>query len=94
MRNQSSSSTQFQRKISTFCDVRVAPLVSPRELNNIRPYLLSLIICRNYPPTRSGRTDWLSIQAACGLETAMNSALRKTLQSGLEAIVRWIDKEQ
>jgi hypothetical protein len=93
MRNQSALSIQFQRKISTFCDVRVAPLVSSRELNNIRPYLLSLIIYRKYPQTRSGRTNWLSIQAACGLETVMSDALRKTLQSGLEAIVRWIDKE-
>ncbi|MBL0374360.1 hypothetical protein JJB09_20300 [Rhizobium sp. KVB221] len=94
MRNQSASSIQFQRKISTFCDVRIAPLVSPRELNNVRPYLISLIIYRKYPPTRSGRTDWLSIQAACGLETGMSGALRKNLQSGLEAITRWIDNER
>lgn len=94
MRNPSASSIQFQRKISIFCDVRVAAFVSPSELNNIRTFLFGLIIYRNYPPTRSGRTDWISVKAACGLETVMSSALRQTLQSGLEAIVRWIDKEQ
>jgi len=63
-------------------------------LNNIGPYLLSLIVYRKYPPTRSGRTDWISIQAACGLEPGMSSVLRKNLQSGIEAIVRWIGSEE
>lgn len=94
MKTQSASSLHFQRKISDFCDVRVAPLVSRRTLENIKPYLSSLILYRKYPPTRMGRIDWRSVSDACGLENEMSPTLKKGLQSGLEAITRWIDQEQ
>ncbi|MBB2821649.1 UNVERIFIED_ORG: hypothetical protein GGD51_005143 [Rhizobium esperanzae] len=52
MRNQTASSIHFHRKIAEFCDVRLAPLVSKRTLDNIKPYLTSLIIYRKHPPMR------------------------------------------
>ncbi|WP_141679575.1 hypothetical protein [Ensifer adhaerens] len=94
MKTQSASSLHFQRKISDFCDVRIAPLVSRRTLENIKPYLSSLILYRKHPPTRMGRIDWRSVSDACGLEDAMTPALKKGLQPGLEAIIRWIDQER
>ncbi len=94
MKTQSASSLHFQRKISDFCDVRIAPLVSSRTLENIKPYLSSLILYRKHPPTRMGRIDWRSVSDACGLENEMTPALKKGLQSGLEAIIRWIDQER
>ena len=44
------SSRHFQRKISEFCEVRIAPMFSKRVLESVRPYLVSLIIYRKRPP--------------------------------------------
>jgi hypothetical protein len=93
MKNQSASSIHFQRKISEFCDLRIAPLVSQRTLDNIKPYLTSLIIYRKPPPMRMGRIDWQSVSEACGLVDELSAGLKKNLQSGLEAIARWAEKE-
>lgn len=91
---QTASSRHFQQKISIFCDVRIAPIVSRRALENIKPYLSNLIIYRKPPPMRTGRIDWQSVSDACGLERELTAELRKNLQAGLEAIIRWIDKER
>jgi hypothetical protein len=74
--------------------MRIAPLVSKRALDCIRPCLISLIIYRKHPPVRTGRIDWQSVSDACGLEGELTAALKKNLQPGLEAITRWIDNEQ
>ncbi|WP_410176692.1 hypothetical protein [Sinorhizobium medicae] len=94
MRKQSTSSLHFQRKISEFCNIRVAPFASNRALENIRPYLTSLIIYRKAPPMRNGRIDWQAVASACGIEDEMTAELKKNLRSGLEAIIRWLDKER
>jgi hypothetical protein len=51
------SSRHFQRKISEFCEVRIAPISSKRVLENARSYLVSLIIYRKRPPILNGRLD-------------------------------------
>lgn len=94
MKNQSASSLHFQRKISEFCNVGIAPVATKRALENIRPYLISLIIHRKTPPMRNGRIDWQAVADACGIEDEMTAELKKTVRSGLEAIVRWLDKER
>lgn len=94
MRNQSASSLHFQRKISEFCNVRIAPVATKRALENIRPYLISLIIHRETPPMRNGRIDWQAVADACGIEDEMTAELKKTVRSGLEAILRWLGRER
>jgi hypothetical protein len=99
MRNQTASSIPFQRKIAGFCNVRLAPLVSKRTLDNIKPYLTSLIIYRKiiyrkHPPMRMNCINWRSISDAGGLEDELTAALKKNLLPGLEAIARSIDKER
>lgn len=94
MKTQTTSSLHFQRKISDFCDVRIAPIVSRRALENIRPYLTSLVIYRKHPPMRTGRIDWQSVSDACGLDGELTAGLKMNLQAGLEAITRWIDSER
>ena len=94
MKTQSASSIHFQRKISDFCNLRIAPLVPKRSLENITPYLLSLIIYRKAPPTRSGRIDWSSLGAACGLEHKLSGELKTQIKVALEAIERWIENER
>ncbi|TCR79635.1 hypothetical protein EV561_115133 [Rhizobium sp. BK376] len=84
------SSRHFQRKISEFCDVRIAPISSKRVLENIRPYLVSLIIYRKRPPILNSRLDWAAIGEACGIEDEMTAELKKQLRPALDAILRWL----
>lgn len=85
------SSRHFQRKISEFCELRIAPIASRRVLENIRPYLISLIIYRKSPPLLNGHIDWTVIGQACGLEAEFTAELKKQLRPGLDAIIRWLD---
>jgi hypothetical protein len=84
------SSRHFQRKISEFCEVRIAPISSKRVLENVRPYLISLIIYRKQPPILNSRLDWTAIGEACGIEDEMTTELRKQLRPALDAIIRWL----
>lgn len=84
------SSRHFQRKISEFCELRIAPIASRRVLENIRPYLVSLIIYRKSLPLLNGHIDWTTIGQACGLETELTAELKKQLRPGLDAIIRWL----
>jgi hypothetical protein len=92
-------SHHFQRKISEFCELRIAPIASRRVLENIRPYLASLIIYRKSPPLLNGHIDWTTIGQACGIEADLTAELKKQLRPGLDAIIRWLgappaDKER
>lgn len=79
------SSRHFQRKISEFCELRIAPIASRRVLENIRPYLASLIIYRKSPPLLNGHIDWTMISQACGIEAELTAELKKQLRPGLDA---------
>ena len=76
------STHHFQRKISDFCEVRIAPIASQRVLKSIRPYLIGLVIHRRPPPIVSGRIDWAVIGEACGIEGDLTAELKKAAASG------------
>ena len=84
------STHHFQRKISDFCEVRIAPVASKRVLDNIRPYLIGLVIHRQVPPIVNGRMDWTAIGQVCGIEGELTAELKKQLRPGLDAIIRWL----
>ncbi|WP_200953648.1 MULTISPECIES: hypothetical protein [Rhizobium/Agrobacterium group] len=83
-------SSNFQRKISQFCEVRIAPITSKKVLETIRPYLISLVIYRKLPPRLNGRIDWTTLGKACGIEDELTPELKKQLRLGLDAIIRWL----
>ncbi len=84
------SSRHFQRKISEFCEMRIAPICSKRVLENVRPYLIGLIIYRKRPPVLNGRLDWIALGEACGIEDERTAELKKQLAPALDAIMRWL----
>lgn len=90
MNKQPASSHHFQRKISEFCQVRISPLVSGRELQNIRSYLTTLILHRKKPPMRGYGVDWREFAEACGVESELTQQVRLTLRPALDAIIRWL----
>lgn len=46
----SSASDVFQRKISDFCDMRLKPLLQPRSFENIKGFMIGLIVFQSRPP--------------------------------------------
>jgi hypothetical protein len=70
------SSRHFRRKISAFCELRIAPIASRRVLETIRPYLVTLIIYRKLPPLLNGHIDWTTIGQACGIEAELTAELK------------------
>ncbi|MCB5205117.1 hypothetical protein LH464_21860 [Neorhizobium sp. T786] len=90
MPKQDLSSRHFQRKIAEFCQVRIGPIASKRVLENVRPYLISLVLYRKPPPILNGRIDWTSIAQVCGIEAELTADLKKQLRPGLDAIIRWL----
>ncbi|WP_412050587.1 hypothetical protein ACK6D9_03080 [Hoeflea sp. Naph1] len=84
------SSRHFQRKISQFCEMRIAPITSKRVLESIKPYLINLIIHRQSPPLLNGRIDWLEIAHACRFDGELTGDLKKQIRIALDAIIRWL----
>lgn len=83
------SSHHFQRNISDFCEVRIAPIASKRMPQSIRTFLIGLVIHRQLPPIANGRMDWTAIGQSCGIENQLTADWKKALRPGLDAIIRW-----
>lgn len=61
MPNEDLSKHHFQKKILTYCDVRIAPVAPDWVAENIRPYLIGLITFRKTPALANNRYDWRHI---------------------------------
>lgn len=84
------SSETFQRKIASFCEIRLSPLLQPRSIENLTSYLLGLIGHYAYPPMKSGKLDWQEIALACDLTNELTADVKRTAQHGFDAISRWL----
>lgn len=80
----------FQRKISSFCEMRLSPLLQPRSIENLSSYMLALIGHHAYPPMKFGKLDWQEIALACDLTTELTADVKRTAQHGFDAISRWV----
>ncbi|MEI9407645.1 hypothetical protein [Mesorhizobium salmacidum] len=78
------------RKLSDFCQIRVAPVLPPHEAERVRVYLISLFNSRTRPPTLSRGYDWQAIAHQCGIPIEQFDVARKVIEPGLDAIVRAI----
>lgn len=86
----SSASDVFQRKISDFCDLRLAPLLQPRSFENLKGFMIGLVVFQSRPPLRAGRVDWQEIATLCGMDAEMSAELKRAAQPGFDAILRWL----
>lgn len=59
-------------------------------LENIRSYLVSLIVYRKSPLLLNGQIDWTTIGKACGIEAELTAELKEQIRPGLDAIIRWL----
>lgn len=90
----SSASDVFQRKISDFCDLKLAPLLQPRSFENLKGFMIGLVVFQSRPPLRAGRVDWQEIATLCGMDAEMSTELKRTAQPGFDAILRWLRASQ
>jgi hypothetical protein len=81
----------FQRKITGFCEMRLATLVSPAELERLTAYMLALVNDQALPPMKGKTVDWTEIAASCRLGTKPSTKLMRVAQHGFDAIVRWVN---
>jgi hypothetical protein len=87
---QSSTPEIFQRKISDFCTLRLAPLLQQRTFENVRAYMIGLVQFRSNPPTRAGKIDWQAIALACDMESELTTEVKRAVQPGFDAIARYL----
>ncbi|AYM60613.1 hypothetical protein [Agrobacterium fabrum] len=90
MPNEDLSKRHFQKKISTYCDVRIVPVAPDWVVDNLRAYLLALITFRKTPALANNRYDWRQIAHDCGIDEELTTALKKQLRPALDAIMRWL----
>lgn len=79
----------FLKKISSFCEQRLAPSFSPTDYENIRCYMLGLVTRGVMPPQHGGKIDWQEIAATCNLEGESLALAKQLTQHGFAAIARW-----
>jgi hypothetical protein len=76
----------FPRMIDQFLRQRVAAMLPPRELEQLRDYLLGLIADRTPPPRRGGKPDWLAIAQECGVGPDVLERAASVIEPGIDAI--------
>lgn len=85
-----SSMESFERKIVTFCQIRLSPFLQPIPLANFSSFMIGLIRDHARPSMKSGKLDWAEIAIACNLTTELNAKFKRTAQHGFDAIERWL----
>ena len=78
----------FARKISDFCRVRLTPLLSPREAERLKKYIVDLVIARTPPPRVGNSYAWGEIASGCGIAPQTIDAIALQLRPALDAIIR------
>ncbi|WP_245459255.1 MULTISPECIES: hypothetical protein [unclassified Rhizobium] len=70
--------------------MRLKPLLQPRSFENIKGFMIGLIVFQSRPPLRAGRVDWQEIASLCGMDEEMSPELKRAAQPGFDAILRWL----
>jgi len=83
------SAIVFRRKISSFCEMKLAQLTDARQFRALSKYMTGLIDDRMPPPMLGRHFNWEEISLASGLEQA-STELRRIAQCGFDAISRWL----
>lgn len=83
------SAIVFRRKISSFCEMKVAPLTDAKQFRALSQYMIGLIDNRTPPPMLGRHVNWEEILLACGLEQ-ITAEIRRVGQYSFDAISRWL----
>jgi hypothetical protein len=84
------SSEAFARKISSFAEMRLTPLLSGDDLRRLTAFMLGLVRNQSFPPMQGDKVDWPEVCLSCGLQGVQSAKLKRVGQHGFDAIVRWL----
>jgi len=85
------TSEGFRRKISSFSEVRLAPLFEADELERLTAFMLALVDRCQFPPMRGNAVDWSEISIACNLASQLTTKHKRIGQFGFDAVIRWVN---
>lgn len=74
--------------------MRAAAVLPPRELENLRTYMLSLVREGRMPPRRGLASDWDAIAEKCNIDPDRLNEIKSVLKPGFDAIIRYLSKRQ
>lgn len=74
--------------ISNYCSIRIAPVLTPRETEALRTYLLDLMKSRVFPPYDKHRIDCWAIAQASGVDEERIRESRSHIQPVFDAMCR------
>ncbi|HBF29853.1 MAG TPA: hypothetical protein DDW73_09555 [Rhizobium sp.] len=71
--------------------MRLAPILTKAEYENLRSYMLDLVVRQALPPLHGGRPNWKEIGSTCLLTGEGLKAARREGRHAFEAIMRWVN---
>lgn len=80
--------------ISDYVRLRAADHLAPREVEQLREYLLGVLAANTRLPSRGRGLDWRTIAAHCDIDGDVMLAAANALRPGLEAMRRELQKSQ
>lgn len=84
----STRSTLTTRKIADYCDLRLAPLLTPDEVRTLQECLADLLERNEYPPYRGSGLDLKILAERLGMDASRLAHVRSSLQPIFDAVAR------
>lgn len=81
----STRSALTPRKITEYCDLRLAPILEPDEVGSLRQCLVGLLEHSEYPPYRGSKLDIGAVSELLGLDAERLNRVRNNLQPIFDA---------
>jgi hypothetical protein len=82
----------FARMISDYVRIRGPRVLPPREVEQLRMYMIDLFRRGEPPPAHGRGLDWRQIAISCGVDEDLMNGARDELRSGFEALRRELRK--
>ncbi|KRW97497.1 hypothetical protein [Paracoccus sp. MKU1] len=78
------------RRIADYCDLRLTPVLDPKEVSIVRACLADLLERNEYPPYRGSGLDIKALADLLGMDPARLTSLRSSLQPIFDAVARTV----
>lgn len=84
----STRSALTPRRIADYCDLRLAPLLTPGEVRTLQECLADLLERNEYPPYRGSGLDLKILAERLGMDASRLAHVRSSLQPIFDAVAR------
>lgn len=84
----SSRSTLTRRRIAEFCELRLAPVLEPTEVESLRQCLVGLLERKEYPPYRGSGLDIKALAELSTVDARRLAVVRSHIRPIFDAVTR------